>query len=267
MSDLPYRSLLVNQEDAPIMRPRTAIVTGAARGIGAAIALRLGKDGFAVGLLDRDSDRLNEVCDRLSLQGIVALPLCADLRSTEEVDAAVFLATQEFEGFDVICANAGIFLAPNTYLADVGDSDIGQMLDVNLHGTLRVLRAGVPHLRLKGSIVITSSVSGLQAHPGGVVYAATKTAMIGLGRSLALELAGRQIRVNVICPGAVDTGLLPIAHTPSQIADIQKNNPLKRVASPDEIANVVGFLVSDAATYVNGVTLQIDGGDCLFGAL
>jgi NAD(P)-dependent dehydrogenase (short-subunit alcohol dehydrogenase family) len=254
---LPGEALTVSQ---------SALVTGAANGIGAAIARRLASQGCNLALIDRDGQGLSALADSLGPMTEV-VTVTADVSAADEVQAAVETAKQRLGLLDLVCANAGVFLAPNTPLAEVPAAAVERMISVNLTGTIYVLQHAVPALAEGGSVVITSSTSGLQAHPGGSVYAATKTALIGLARSLAAELAPRRIRVNVVCPGAVDTDMMRVAHTAAEIASFTSTNPLQKVADPDEVASVVSFLASRAASYVNGVALRVDGGDCLFGAL
>lgn len=246
---------------------QAALVTGAAHGIGAAVARRLAADGYRLALLDRDAGGLAALTGELGSdrRDVVAFP--ADVSVGSQVRAAVASAAEHLGPFHLVCANAGVFLSPNTPLADVPDEDVDSMVSVNLLGTIRVLQAAIPALSDASAVVVTSSTSGLQAHPGGSVYAATKTALIGLARSVALELAPRRIRVNVICPGAVDTAMMRVAHTAGEIAGFAESNPLGRVATPEEVAGVVAFLASESASYVNGVALRIDGGDCLLGAI
>ncbi len=254
----------MSEQDA---RRPAALVTGAANGIGAAIARRLQAGGYRLALLDRDASALSALTAELRADGADVTSLEVDVSVPEQVRAAGRSLAGEIGSIDLVCANAGVFLSPNTPLTEVPDEDVETMVTVNLLGTIRVLQATIPLLRDGGAVVVTSSTSGLQAHPGGSVYAATKTALIGLARSLALELAHHHIRVNVVCPGAVDTAMMRIAHTPGEIAGFARSNPLHRVARPDEVARVVAFLASEEAGYVNGVALRVDGGDCLLGAL
>jgi NAD(P)-dependent dehydrogenase (short-subunit alcohol dehydrogenase family) len=245
---------------------RSALVTGAANGIGAAIARRLASEGCNLALIDRDGQALSSLVASLGPKTEV-VTVTADVSLVDEVQAAAETVKERLGLLDLVCANAGVFLSPNTPLVEVPTAAVERMISVNLVGTVYTLQHTVPALAEGSSVVITSSTSGLQAHPGSSVYAATKTALIGLARSLAVELAPRRIRVNVICPGAIDTDMMRLAHTAEQIASFTKTNPLQKIADPDEVASVVSFLASRAASYVNGVALRVDGGDCLFGAL
>jgi NAD(P)-dependent dehydrogenase (short-subunit alcohol dehydrogenase family) len=166
---------------------------------------------------------------------------------------------------DVVCTIAGVFIGPERPLQDTDDDVIDRLLDVNVKGVIRVLRAALPHVRDGGAIVLTSSISGLVAHPGGAAYAASKTAQLGLARSLAAELSPRRIRVNVICPGTIDTPMAHAAHTPAQLAGFARDNPLGRLGTPEDVAGAFLFLAR--AGYVNGMALRVDGGDTLLGAL
>jgi NAD(P)-dependent dehydrogenase (short-subunit alcohol dehydrogenase family) len=247
---------------------RSAFVSGAAGGIGSAIARRLLADGLGVALVDRDAVHLAELERELAASREGAF-LCvpADARSDAELRDAVERTLARFGRLDVVCANAGIFRAPETPLVDVPWPDVEELVDVNLLGTIRVLRATLPHVEPGGSIVITSSTSGLQAHPGGAVYAATKTGLIGLARSLAAELSPRRIRVNCVCPGAVETRMLHEAHTPEQIRGFERDSLLGRIADPRDVAAAFAYLASEDSRHVTGVALRVDGGDCVLGAI
>jgi len=246
---------------------RSVFVTGATSGIGAAISRRFLGDECAVTLVGRDEGRLTEIETELSSWSRNLLCVKADVRSESEIAAAVQQSIARFGPLDVVCANAGVFLAAETPLVEVPWADIATLVDVNLLGTIRVLRATLPHVKDSGCVIITSSTSGLQAHPGGAVYAATKMALIGLARSLAAELSQRRIRVNVVCPAAVETKMLHVAHTPDQIIGFERDNLLRRIATPEDVAAAFAFLASDEARHITGVALRVDGGDCVFGAI
>jgi len=246
---------------------RSIFVTGATSGIGAAISRRFLSDACAVTLVGRDEARLREIEMELSSWSRDFLCVKADVRSESEIAAAVDQSVARFGQLDVVCANAGVFLAAEMPLVEVPWADIATLVEVNLLGTIRVLRAALPRVKAGGSVIITSSTSGLQAHPGGAVYAATKMGLIGLARSLAAEVSERRIRVNVVCPGAVQTKMLQIAHTPDQIVGFEQESLLRRIATPEDVAAAFVFLASDGARHITGVALRVDGGDCIFGAI
>jgi NAD(P)-dependent dehydrogenase (short-subunit alcohol dehydrogenase family) len=238
------------------------LLTGAAGGIGAAAARAFAAAGDAVVLSDTDATGLRDVAGSIA-GDVLALP--ADVRDEAAVAGVVRAAVDRHGGLDVVCTIAGVFIGPERPLEQTGDDVVDRLLDVNVKGVVRVLRAAVPHVRDGGAIVLTSSISGLVAHPGGAVYAASKTAQLGLARSLAAELAPRRIRVNVVCPGTIDTAMAQAAHTPDQLRGFAADNPLGRLGTPEDVAGAFLFLAR--AGYVNGMALRVDGGDCLLGAL
>jgi NAD(P)-dependent dehydrogenase (short-subunit alcohol dehydrogenase family) len=237
---------------------KVVLMTGAAGGIGAAAVRAFAQAGHAVVAADRDRASLER------LEG-AELSIEVDVADPGAVAAMVDEARRRFDAFDVVCTNAGVFVGPERPLAETSDEAIDALIAVNLRGVVNVLRATIPHVRDGGAIILTSSISGLQAHPGGVVYAATKTAQLGLARSLAAELSDRRIRVNVIAPGTIVTPMATEAHSPEQLAGFAASNPLGRLGQPADIAQAFVFLAE--AAYVNGVVLRVDGGDCLMGAL
>ena len=166
----------------------------------------------------------------------------------------------------MLCPNAGVFVGPDRPIEETPDDAIDLLIDVNIRGVVNVLRAGLPHVRPGGAVILTSSISGLQAHPGGAVYAATKTAQIGLARSLAAELGPRRIRVNVISPGHDrDARWRPRPTRPSSSRSSPR--PTRSAASGSRRTWPRRSCSSRAPSYVNGVILRVDGGDCLMGAL
>ena len=164
------------------------LITGAASGIGAAAAETFAREGWTVVLGDVAEDRLRVVEHSLRETGATAIGIVVDVRDQSSVHDMVATAVAQFGAFDAVCPNAGIGF-PERPFEQTGD-DVDQLIDVNLKGVIRVLLETIPHVRRGGSVVITSSTSGLLAHEGGAVYAATKIALVGLGRSLALELSG-----------------------------------------------------------------------------
>jgi meso-butanediol dehydrogenase/(S,S)-butanediol dehydrogenase/diacetyl reductase len=239
------------------------LITGAGGGIGAAAARAFAADGHAVAAADINGERLAALAGQIP--GDRLLKVVADVRDRASVEAMVAKTVERFGAIDVLCPNAGVFVGPDGPLEETPDDAIDLLIDVNIRGVVNVLRAGLPHVRPGGAVILTSSISGLQAHPGGAVYAATKTAQLGLARSLAAELGERRIRVNVISPGTIETAMATDAHTPEQLAEFAEANPLGRLGQPADVAEAFVFLAR--AAYVNGVVLRVDGGDCLMGAL
>jgi NAD(P)-dependent dehydrogenase (short-subunit alcohol dehydrogenase family) len=241
------------------------LVTGAASGIGAATARAFAAAGDAVVLGDRNDEGLRAVAAGLRAGGADVVAQRCDVRDEGEADALVRTAVDRHGEIDVICTIAGLFVGPERPLEETDDDVLDELFDVNVKGVVHILRSALPHVRHGGSLILTSSISGLVAHPGGAVYAASKTAQIGLARSLAAELAPRRIRVNIICPGTIDTPMAHAAHTPKQLEGFAAANPMGRLGRPEDVADAFVFLAR--AEYVNGMALRVDGGDCLLGAL
>ena len=239
------------------------LITGAGGGIGAQAARAFAADGHRVAAADINGARLEALAGEIPAEQL--LTVAADVRDRSSVEAMVARAVERFGAIDVLCPNAGVFVGPDRPIEETPDDAIDLLIDVNIRGVVNVLQAGLPHVRPGGAVILTSSISGLQAHPGGAVYAATKTAQIGLARSLAAELGPRRIRVNVISPGTIETAMATEAHTPEQLAEFAEANPLGRLGQPADVAEAFVFLAR--ASYVNGVVLRVDGGDCLMGAL
>lgn len=243
------------------------LITGAARGVGAAAAKAFAAEGASLALLDVSYDPLRELAEKLRGAGTDVLIAQADVSDDDAVAAAVAEATGRFEAFDVLIANAGI-CEPERPLTETSVATVDRLIGTNLIGVINTLRHGVPRILDGGAVVITSSVSGLISHPGAAVYAATKIGLIGLGRALALEVAPRRIRVNMVCPGGIDTGLTHGVYgesTPEVIEQYNAENPLGRIAQPEDIAGAMVFL--SQATHITGVSLRVDGGDGLMGVL
>jgi 3-oxoacyl-[acyl-carrier protein] reductase len=245
-----------------------SVITGAASGIGAATGRALAAAGHSLLLGDIADGPLRTIAEELAASvAVTAVPV--DVRDTGSVRSFVAAGVERFGGFSCVFVNAGISLG-EAPLTETTDEALDALIAVNLRGTMVTAREAVPHIRDHGCVVITSSTSGLQSHPGAAVYSATKFGLIGFGRSLALELAPRRIRVNMVCPGGVDT---PLTHgvygddTPRVLAEYAKVNPAGRFATAADVADAVVFLASPAARHVNGVALRVDGGDCLLGAL
>ncbi|MGD0687436.1 MAG: 3-oxoacyl-ACP reductase FabG [Streptosporangiaceae bacterium] len=227
---------------------RSVLVTGGNRGIGLAIARRLAAAGDAVTVTSRSGD---------AVPGLTVA--ACDVRDAAAVDAAFALAETEHGPVEVVVANAGI--ARDQLLALMSEDDFGAVLDTNLTGAYRVARRAVrPMIRMRrGRIIFISSVVGLLGSGGQANYAASKAGLIGLARSLARELGTRNITVNVVAPGFVDTDMTA-ALAADRKAAILAAVPLGRYAAADEVAAAVAFLASDDAAYITGAVLPVDGG-------
>lgn len=240
---------------------RVAIVTGASRGIGAAIAARLAADGLAVivNYAGRADDAATVVAG-IREAGGQAHAVRADVSDPAAVKALFDEAVATFGGVDVLVNNAGIMPPALPMLADTDDATFDRLVAVNLKGTFNPLREAARRLRDGGRIVnFSSSVIGL-ALPGYAVYAAIKSAVETLTNILAKELRGKGITVNAIAPGPTATDLFLNGKTPEVIERLSKAAPLERLGTPDDIARAVAFLVGADGAWVNGQTLRANGG-------
>lgn len=244
---------------------KVAIVTGAASGIGRASAERFAAEGASVLVADLRTEGCTEVAAALRARGFRAEACVVDVRDDASVQAMVARAVRAFGGVDVLFNNAGV----GNYVPfdELEPDEWDRILGVNLKGVYLGCRHAVPELRRRGGGVIlnTASLSGLRAQAQNEAYCASKAGVIQLTRSLARELAEDHIRVNCICPGAVDTPLLRRftgtgERADEQVAEVGRRAPLGRVARPEEIAAAALFLVSDEASFITGVALPVDGG-------
>jgi 3-oxoacyl-(acyl-carrier-protein) reductase len=227
---------------------RSVLVTGGNRGIGLAIARELAEAGDTVAVTYRSGE---------PPEGLFGVR--CDVTSATEVDAAFEKVEAEHGKVEVLVANAGI--TRDTLLAIMSEDDFTAVLDTNLTGAFRVAKRAVKGMmrRRTGRIVLVSSVVGLSGSAGQANYAASKAGLVGLARSLARELASRDITVNVVAPGFVDTDMTAVL-SDDQKAAITATVPLGRVASPGEVAKTVRFLASDDAAYITGAVIPVDGG-------
>ncbi len=238
---------------------RVAIVTGASRGIGAAIAERLAADGFTVIVNYSGNQALaDELVRKIEQSGGRALSARADVSDAAAVAQLFDRAEQAFGGVDILVNNAGVIaLAP---VAEMSDADVDRLIDINLKGTFNTLREAAKRLRDNGRIInFSSSVVGL-LQPSYGMYAASKAAVEALTSVLAKELRGRNITVNAIAPGPTATGLFLDGKTPELIDRLAKMAPLERLGQPQDIAAAVSFLAGADGAWINGQTLRANGG-------
>lgn len=240
---------------------KTAIVTGAAGGLGSAICRLFAREGAGVAVADLDWEAARSLAGEIAAAGGRAFPVRADVTSAEDAaemtEAAVRFAGGG--GVDILVNNAGI--AGLGAVTEISEADWNRVLAVNLTGAYLCSRRVIPEMIRAGggSIVCVSSVAGVVAQPGQAAYHASKHGLIGLVRAMALDHARDGIRVNAVCPGAVDTPLLsPL--TEERMADLAARHALGRIAQPEEIAAAVLHLAGDESSFTTGTALLADGG-------
>jgi 3-oxoacyl-[acyl-carrier protein] reductase len=247
------------------LQGRVAFVTGAGRGIGAATALRLAADGAAIAVVDRAEDDTVDTVNAIRAAGGTAVGFDCDVSVAEQVDTAVNAAVDHLGGLDILVNNAGI--TRDNLLFRMTEDDWDAVLGVHLRGAFLCSKAAQAHMTAKrwGKIVNLSSTSAL-GNRGQANYSAAKAGIQGFTRTLAIELGPFNVNVNAIAPGFVASAMTDataerMGVTVDQFRDtVAAATPLRRIGVPDDIANVVAFLVSDDASYVTGQTLYVDGG-------
>lgn len=238
---------------------RTALVTGASQGIGEAIGRHLAALGARVVLAARSADKLEAVAGELREQGYEAHALTLDLAAPEALEERLAKLPEDWATIDILVNNAGI--TDDALLVRMSLEQWRRVLDTNLTGAFaltRLLAKGMMRRRW-GRVISVSSVVGLMGNAGQANYAAAKAGLVGFSKSVARELAGRNVTVNVVAPGYVDTAMtaaLPEAARDQLLAAI----PLGRIGHPEEIAAAVGFLAGEAAGYITGQVLNVSGG-------
>ena len=247
------------------LRGKTAIVTGGTTGIGRASAVLFAKEGAQVVLTDYREGRSDPVLDEISsLRGEATFVLC-DVSKPEDNERVVAACVERYGKVDILFSNAGRFI--HKLITESSDEDINSIFGVNVYGLIYASRAVIPHMLRQGggAILFDASIRGLGAQPGSPLYCASKGAAILLAKALALDYARDNIRVNALCPGIVDTPMLRDAakQEPDPEAAWERyssEQPIGRLATPEECAYTALWLVSDEASFITGVALPVDGG-------
>jgi NAD(P)-dependent dehydrogenase (short-subunit alcohol dehydrogenase family) len=251
------------------LKDRVALVTGAGSGIGKAAALLLAKEGARIGALGRTEDELKETVRQIKRAKGQAIALTADISQPEEMLRAVEQLADEWKRIDIVFANAGIngVWAP---IEELTPKEWDRTLDINLKGTFLTVKYAVPYLKKRGgSVIVTASVNGTRifSNTGATAYSCSKAAQVAFTKMMALEMASDGVRVNVICPGAIDTEI----DDNSEARDLEKvREPVKfpegdipltdgTPGTSEQVAQLVLFLASDASSHISGTEIFIDG--------
>lgn len=242
-----------------IKNAQVAIVTGASRGIGAAVAQRLAQDGFAVAVnYASSSTEADALVAELTAAGARAIAVKADVSNADDVRRMFETTEQQLGKVDVLVNNAGVL--KTVPLADTSDALYDQTFDINVRGTFNTLREAAARMNDGGRIVNFSSTTLALNMPGYAIYNGTKAAVEAFTHVFAKELRGRNITVNAVAPGPIATSLFLDGKTEDQIQTFAKMPPLQRLGQPDDIASVVSFLAGPDAGWVNGQILRANGG-------
>lgn len=242
---------------------QVAIVTGAGQGMGAATANCLAHEGAVVIVSDINESRAARVAEEINSSGGRATPVKTDVTKEDEVASMVERAIDNYGSVSILVNNAGI-LYP-TRIDHVTKAEWDQVLDVNLNGTFLCSKAVLPTMKEKeyGRIVNMSSSAGRSVSTlGGIHYTAAKAGVLGLTRAMAKEVAPFGITVNAVCPGLIDTEMVRVECTPERIKGYEESFPISRLGTPEEVAQLILFLVTDSK-YITGASIDINGGDLM----
>lgn len=238
---------------------QTAIVTGASQGLGKAMAIELARNGAKVACLARSVDKLAETVQQITAAGGIAEAFACDVKDKASVEGAIDAVVAKWERLDIIVNNAGV--TRDTLLPIMSDEQWDEVIITNLRGTFLFCRAASKLMMRQryGRIINISSVSGLMGNPGQTNYSASKAGVIGLTRSLSRELAKRNVTVNAVAPGFIESDMTK-ALGDAILGEVKKRIPAGRVGTAEDVAAAVLFLASKAASYITGQVLTVDGG-------
>jgi 3-oxoacyl-[acyl-carrier protein] reductase len=243
-----------------MLKGKCAIVTGAAKGIGKAVALKLASLGANIVLNYRSSeDKAIELENELKELGVEVLRVKGDISKLADVENLINKAKERFGSIDIMVNNAGI--TKDTLLLRMKEEDFDSVIDVNLKGVFNCLKTITPIMvkQKHGKIVNLSSVVGIVGNAGQVNYAASKAGVIGMTKSLAKEIGARGITVNAVAPGFIETDMTEVLGDKLK-DEAKKGIPLRRLGTPEDVAEVVAFLSSDSSNYITGQVINVDGG-------
>lgn len=268
-----HRPYVENKDGNQRMRNKVALVTGGGSGIGKAAALLLASHGAKVGLIGRNQEELDEVQQQIETKHGEALSIKADISIPDEIHAAINETVHRFGRMDVVVANAGIN-GVLTAIEHMEVSDWEEVHDINLKGTFLTVKYAIPHLKeYGGSIIITSSINGNRVFSnfGFSAYSTTKAGQIAFMKMAALELAQYRIRVNAICPGAIETKIdentcrrPEVEHIRIPVEFPEGDHPLKQApGSAEQVGQLILFLASDESSHITGTEIYIDGAESL----
>ncbi|AGX42315.1 3-oxoacyl-[acyl-carrier-protein] reductase [Clostridium saccharobutylicum] len=243
-----------------MLKGKCAVITGAARGIGKAVALKLASLGANIVLNYRSSEKeVKEVENLIKDMGVDVISVKGDISKLDEVENLVSVAKEKFGCIDIMVNNAGI--TKDTLILRMKEEDFDTVIDINLKGVFNCLKCITPIMvkQKHGKIINLSSVVGISGNAGQVNYSASKAGVIGMTKSLAKEVGSRGINVNAVAPGYIETDMTESLGDKYK-EEVKKNIPLKKLGKPEDVANVVAFLSSEASDYVTGQVIQVDGG-------
>ena len=239
---------------------KVALITGSSRGIGKQIAIKFAKNGYniVVNYINKNEE-VEKTIEELKQFGVEVLEAQGDISNYEQSEKIVNLVIEKFGQIDVLVNNAGI--TKDMLIMRMKKEDFTKVIDVNLVGTFNITKNVIPHMMKKrtGRIINISSVVGISGNAGQCNYAASKAGIIGFTKSLAKELASRNILVNAVAPGFIETNMTDVLQENVK-EEIKKQIPLKRIGKAEDVANAVYFLTSEESSYITGQVLQIDGG-------
>lgn len=241
-----------------MLKGKTAIITGASRGIGKAIAIKYAQNGAYVGINYLSNDKqAKDTLKKVKKAGGDGIILKGDISKPEQVEKIInnFLETNKY--IDILVNNAGIYIRDK--IDEITNEKWKKVIDTNLSSCFYLSKKVIPHMKSDSSIIFISSQIAFRGTPHGLDYATTKAGMLGMMKSLALELSDKKIRVNAIAPGLIDTDIIS-NYTKEMKEKRAQEIPLKRIGMPEDIANACLFLASDMSSYVTGETINVNGG-------